>query len=384
MSETNQSALIFIPDISGFTKFVNETDSTHSSHIISELLEIIINANELDLSLSEVEGDAVLFYRFGKAPGLVDVNKQVEKMFLNFHAHLKRYDRDRICNCGACSMASQLTLKFIVHQGKISTMQVQNHHKLIGSDVIVTHRLLKNNIPGNEYVLLSNKYYDSVLNGSAPSGLSRAQSREVEGITMEEGSAGYDELGEVGYKYYSLSPLLQMVPEPHQPASPPMIKNPVTVETIVNATVKDIYYVCADFNLKAKLTQGKVVIERDEQGMPVIGTRHRCIQANGKVFNFEASVSVIEQDHAEYGESLLSKNPIVYGVTNRYIMDKDTDGQTKLRLEMHYQTMPVLGQLLDFMIRSRLKKMAKKGLAELKEYCEAKLEPAFKKETASP
>jgi len=54
-----QSALFFIPDISGYTKFINETEINHSTHIITELLEIIISSNILDLKVSEIEGDAV-------------------------------------------------------------------------------------------------------------------------------------------------------------------------------------------------------------------------------------------------------------------------------------------------------------------------------------
>ena len=58
--------LLFIPDISGFTKFVNETEIEHSRIIIEELLENIINSNKMGLHVSEVEGDAVLFYVWKK------------------------------------------------------------------------------------------------------------------------------------------------------------------------------------------------------------------------------------------------------------------------------------------------------------------------------
>lgn len=40
MNSTNgnssEQTLLFIPDISGFTKFVNETEISHSEHIITE------------------------------------------------------------------------------------------------------------------------------------------------------------------------------------------------------------------------------------------------------------------------------------------------------------------------------------------------------------
>jgi len=58
--------LLFIPDISGFTRFVNEIGIERSRHIIQQLLEVLINANELGLQISAIEGDEILFYKFGE------------------------------------------------------------------------------------------------------------------------------------------------------------------------------------------------------------------------------------------------------------------------------------------------------------------------------
>jgi hypothetical protein len=64
----NTKGLIFIPDISGFTRFVNEVEIDHSRHIIQELLEVIINSNKIGLEVSEIEGDAILFINMAIAP----------------------------------------------------------------------------------------------------------------------------------------------------------------------------------------------------------------------------------------------------------------------------------------------------------------------------
>src|ERR1700710_2220627 len=102
--------LLFIPDISGFTRFVNETHIDHSRLIIQALLELLINANDTELEVSEVEGDAILFYKFGKPPDLETLYKQVEKMFCAFHRHLAVYDFYRFCQCEACVSAINLSL----------------------------------------------------------------------------------------------------------------------------------------------------------------------------------------------------------------------------------------------------------------------------------
>jgi hypothetical protein len=151
-----QQGLIFIPDISGFTQFVNTTELKHSQHIIRELLETIIDANEMELDVSEVEGDAILFYRLGESPDLNDTYRQVEKMFLSFHKHLEQYESRRTCHCNACISASNLSLKIISHYGEFTEYRIKNFLKLIGKDIIVAHQLLKNDIPQREYWLITN------------------------------------------------------------------------------------------------------------------------------------------------------------------------------------------------------------------------------------
>src|SRR4029078_4839969 len=118
--------LLFIPDISGFTRFVNETEISHSRLIIQELLELLINANQIGLEVSEIEGDAVLFYKFGDAPDAKDIYVQVAKMFTEFHRQLSAYDRFKYCQCKACVAAINLTLKIITHYGEFTGYNVRN------------------------------------------------------------------------------------------------------------------------------------------------------------------------------------------------------------------------------------------------------------------
>ena len=44
--------LIFIPDISGFTRFVSQIEIEHSRNIIQELLETLVQANQIGLTIS--------------------------------------------------------------------------------------------------------------------------------------------------------------------------------------------------------------------------------------------------------------------------------------------------------------------------------------------
>lgn len=156
--------LIFIPDISGFTQFINSVELKHSQHIIGELLETLLDANQMGLQVSEVEGDAILFYKLGTSPNLEVTYKQVEKMFLSFHKHLERYEAQRTCHCKACVSAIDLSLKVITHYGEFTEYKIKDFLKLIGKDIIVAHQLLKNDINKHEYWLIT----DDLSKGKIP------------------------------------------------------------------------------------------------------------------------------------------------------------------------------------------------------------------------
>lgn len=159
-----EQGLLFIPDISGFTEFINSVELYHSQHIIQELLEVLLDANQMELEVSEIEGDAILFYKMGASPDLSASYEQVEKMFRAFHKHLELYEQRRTCHCNACISAIHLSLKIIMHFGEFTEYKVKNFQKLIGRDIIVAHQLLKNDIPENEYWLVTT----SCIPGSSP------------------------------------------------------------------------------------------------------------------------------------------------------------------------------------------------------------------------
>lgn len=164
MSETATAkySLLFIPDISGFTNFIHTTEIKHSQHIISELLELLIDCNDLDMELAEIEGDALFFFKLNQIPNLDELLTQIKKSFLRFHHHLQLYENKRICQCGACTTASELDLKFVVHIGSFEFIEVKGKRKPLCECVITVHRLLKNKINSDEYILITKDMVDTM------------------------------------------------------------------------------------------------------------------------------------------------------------------------------------------------------------------------------
>ena len=148
-------SLLFLPDISGFTQFVQTTEVEHSQHVIAELLEVLIDANTQDLQLAEIEGDALFFYKENEIPSREKLLAQVETMFTAFYSHLKQLETNRICPCNACASAPNLQLKIIAHSGDIQFITVQRERKPFGKQVIEAHRLMKNSVNSDNYVLIS-------------------------------------------------------------------------------------------------------------------------------------------------------------------------------------------------------------------------------------
>ncbi|MEM9856028.1 MAG: DUF2652 domain-containing protein [Bacteroidota bacterium] len=157
-------ALICIPDITGFTQFMSESDLSNSRKIIPSLLNKIIYSNDIGLKVSEIEGDAVLFFRSGELPSLQDLIGQSQKFYTEFNHKLKDFMFQYSNEGDFDALNERLGLKIIWHYGPITMERVGTHLKLIGEDVIVAHRLLKNKVELDEYVLLTKELMDKYPN----------------------------------------------------------------------------------------------------------------------------------------------------------------------------------------------------------------------------
>ncbi len=148
---------VIIVDISGFTRLVYNTDLTTGKNITWRLLSSIIRNNRLVLSVAEIEGDAIFFYKFGMPPSHEAILQQYEIMLDDFRATL-----DQIYKPGEKRM--DLSLKMVVHYGAITRYQINDFNKLYGEVVLEAHLLLKNEINSDSYVLMTDDYINSLNN----------------------------------------------------------------------------------------------------------------------------------------------------------------------------------------------------------------------------
>lgn len=190
-------AFFCVPDITGFTRFIATADINFTKEVIPALLRRLIDANILKMKVGEIEGDAIFFYKTGRLPAVSRVAEQckvIYKTFSDFIQSIANTDPD---NFEKYLANSQLGLKIIIHYGNISVANIKGRTKLLGPDVIIAHKLLKNNIEEYNYVLLTDKYLAKI----------KDKTKLREWFHWEElrtGSELYEYIGEVCYHYISL------------------------------------------------------------------------------------------------------------------------------------------------------------------------------------
>ena len=321
----DNSGLLFIPDISGFTKFVNETEIEHSRYIIGELLENIINSNQMGMTISEIEGDAVLFYRYGKAPSLEEIYRQVESMFCNFQKQLKTYEIRRACQCSACTAAKNLSLKIITHYGEFSSYNVKKYNKLIGKDVIVAHQLLKNDIDLHEYWLVtSNLFNENKTNANLP-----------QWVSWEMGNK-QTEKGEVGYHYSLLSQLKENV-QPDPLSQLDLGNNRIKVlsqNKIIDAPVLRVLSIIGDFSLRSKWMEGVKSVDQVSHPINHVGVKHRSVE-DSRTINFYSSSFNQTGDTFTYSETDEQKTFSIY-----FTLKPAGENKTSLTVDYYHKKFP--------------------------------------------
>jgi uncharacterized protein DUF2652 len=148
-------AVLLIADIGGYTRYMhwNRMHLTHAQLTVAALLESVIDAGK-GLKLAKLEGDAAFFWApDGNAKALV--SDGLSRMRQSFLARRERIRQDALCDCDSCAQLDNLSLKFVAHEGEVAEQRIKRHVELAGVDVILVHRMLKNQVPVLEYVLMT-------------------------------------------------------------------------------------------------------------------------------------------------------------------------------------------------------------------------------------
>lgn len=136
-----------IADITGYTQYLGASELEHAQKTLTALLNLLIHDTRPPLVISRLAGDAVISY------GLSDnflagqtFAETIEDTYVDFRRAIERMVHNTTCPCNACRNIGSLDLKFFVHHGEFAVQKLDAHDELVGSDVILIHRLLKNHV----------------------------------------------------------------------------------------------------------------------------------------------------------------------------------------------------------------------------------------------
>jgi len=171
-----QKGYLVIADISGYTAFVTQVEMEHAEGIMKSLLSTLVKKMQSLLTISKLEGDAIFAYapegNIDKGQTLLEL---VENTYRAFARTLERMHRKTSCHCKACLLIPTLDLKFILHHGTFMQSKIEGHQELSGPDVILVHRLLKNNIIETSgikaYAFISHSCADAMPIGKLKDGM---------------------------------------------------------------------------------------------------------------------------------------------------------------------------------------------------------------------
>ena len=135
----SKNGMLMIPDISGFTDFVIKSNMFVGKYITESLLKSVMDSNILCLEVSEVEGDAILFYKYHNLPTFEETLMQIEQMYYDFQKECQRL-------ASLLAIEIPLSLKIIVHYGEFTKYKIGKFEKLYGAPVVEAHKMLKNHI----------------------------------------------------------------------------------------------------------------------------------------------------------------------------------------------------------------------------------------------
>ena len=141
-----QPTCFLIADISGYTGYLADVELDHAQDILADLVGAVVTALRPNFRLAKLEGDAAFTFMPAERIDGSMLLDTIERCYFGFRRRRRDVRQATSCDCNACVRIPDLDLKFVVHHGVAILQKVAGRQELLGSDVILVHRLLKNEV----------------------------------------------------------------------------------------------------------------------------------------------------------------------------------------------------------------------------------------------
>ncbi len=212
MSSTHHGYLL-IADITGYTMYLSQSELEHAQEVLQTLLELLIDHTRPPLTISRTAGDAVISYSLlGASLAGQTFVELIEDTYVAFRRAIEVMVLNNACQCNACANIGSLDLKFFVHFGTFGIQRLGGHDELVGSDVNLIHRLLKNHVVEQTGIRAYTLYTDAAITQ-----LSLAEFAQK----LASHSESYEHLGQVQVWIQDMHPVWIASREANRIAIPP-------------------------------------------------------------------------------------------------------------------------------------------------------------------
>jgi len=253
-----------LADIGGYTEFLSDVGIEHAKEITSHLMNGMVEVNLDRWKVGNVVGDCLFMYS-DAAESPDEIFRYLRLVYESFRESIEEIAAGSTCRCGACDRSGDLALKFVVHAGEFDTQRIAGREELIGSAIVVAHRLLKNGVPVREYALVTTPLADV----ATASGLAAAPGRE-----------DYEDVGSVDYVYVDLQPVREAFAKSREVYLTEDDAD-VTVSVEIAAPPELVWRVAMDVDKATQWVPTLQELTAIQGEITEVGSIHTCLHGDG-------------------------------------------------------------------------------------------------------
>jgi len=357
MSKTYEGYLL-IADITGYTLYLHESELEHAQDTLTSLLEVLVEHTRPPLVISRLAGDAVISYglreNFFQSQTFLEV---IEDTYVAFRKAIELMVLNNNCRCNACANVSNLDLKFFLHFGSFAIQHISDHDELVGSDVNLLHRLLKNRVTEATGMRAYTLFTDSAIRQLGISELNE---------TMTPHSESYEHLGEVKVWLQDMHPVWL---NKRKAAAVTIPEKDISWKSEIEVAMP--HEQLWDYVTQPKFRNIMIGADRMElanraQGRVAPGSIYQCYHGNKLVPH-----TILEWQPFE---RLLTQEVFPMMSANTYLREYHLEPMEKgarLRITIGKESGPALGRILMRFMTTMTGQMIKRNIAAFKQQIES-------------
>ena len=316
-----ESGYLLLADISGYTAYLSDSELEHARDTLAQLLGVLIDHTKPPLVLSKLEGDAVFSYTWGDEPfaSAQTFVELIENTYIAFRRAIELMVMNNTCQCSACANVSMLDLKFFVHHGTFVHQDLGVQTELVGTDVNLVHRLMKNSVSARTGVAAYTLWTDAAI---------RRLGIEEHTATMTSHVETYDDLGDVPLWVRDMHPIWEDRRDERRVEFDPLI----TVAHEIALPPEAVWGYLTQPEFRAVIVGGDRVALTDRKGGRIASeSQYQCFHGNQMLRQVIVEWAPFERLVSQDTDTMALMRKLTWKNENRL---EETEGGTRLSISL--------------------------------------------------